>query len=280
MKLGFEIGKSLLGRESKLIRGHAPEVLFPIDRQEQRSRYGIEPVSVPFVGLDRLNCYELNWLSQDGSPSVGGLQITIPVESPAMIESKSLRLYIGGLAHEVFKSKEILQRIIAADLSRCVGSEISAVIVELDDLIRTSIPSNWSRLDTAEGILGRIETTQPGQTDTCPVSLGTSARTVYTHAFRCLCPVTGQPDYATMVICYRGVEIPDQELLAYLMEFREWGCFHETLVERIFVVLHERYCPSRLSVTGHFLRRGGIDINPYRGTEIDHDAVALILSRQ
>lgn len=269
-----------LGRKTKLIRGHAPEALYPIDRQEQRRRYGIAPVNVPFIGLDRLNCYELNWLSQDGSPCVGGLRITIPVESPAVIESKSLKLYLGGLAYERFKSPDALQRIIRADLAHCAGAEITVAMVELDEWIRSPIPPHWFCLDAVKGIQGENSTTQCNPAKVTPHTVCTGARTAYTHAFRSLCPVTGQPDHATMVISCEGAEIPDRQLLAYLMEYRERGCFHETIVERICVDLLDRYFPSRLLVTGHFLRRGGIDINPFRGTEIDHDAVDRIVSRQ
>jgi 7-cyano-7-deazaguanine reductase len=82
--------------------------------------------------------------------------------------------------------------------------------------------------------------------------------------FRSTCPVTGQPDYADVFIRYRGPRIDRAGLLRYLVSYRRYAAFHEDCVERIFVEIGERCRPERLSVYARFMRRGGIDINPFR----------------
>ena len=92
-------------------------------------------------------------------------------------------------------------------------------------------------------------------------------QTHHTHLFRSVCPVTGQPDWASVMVQYVGHRIPPESLLRYLVSFRNHAAFHETTIERIFLDLTQRCAPEHLTVYGRFLRRGGIDINPYRSTD-------------
>ena len=82
--------------------------------------------------------------------------------------------------------------------------------------------------------------------------------------FKSNCPVTGQPDYADVLVRYRGPRIDRESLLRYLVSYREHAAFHEACVERIFIDLSLHCQPMRLTVYARFLRRGGIDINPFR----------------
>ena len=82
--------------------------------------------------------------------------------------------------------------------------------------------------------------------------------------FRSTCPVTGQPDYADIFIRYRGPRIDRAGLLGYLVSYRRHAAFHEACVERIFVDIKRRCRTEQLSVYARFMRRGGIDINPFR----------------
>ncbi len=81
-----------------------------------------------------------------------------------------------------------------------------------------------------------------------------------TSEFTSLCPITGQPDFATITIDY----IPDQlcveskSLKLYLFSFRQMGTFYEEIVNRIYTDLHEQLKPRRLVVNGDFTARGGI----------------------
>ena len=78
------------------------------------------------------------------------------------------------------------------------------------------------------------------------------------------CPVTGQPDWASVDIAYRGPAIDRAGLLRYLVSFRDHAEFHEQCVERLFADITARCAPQRLAVQARYTRRGGLDINPVR----------------
>ena len=85
-----------------------------------------------------------------------------------------------------------------------------------------------------------------------------------TNLFRSLCPVTGQPDYASVSIALTGEAVDPRSLLKYLVSYRAHRGFHEQCVEQIFHDLRSRFTFTALEVQACFTRRGGIDINPYR----------------
>ena len=87
---------------------------------------------------------------------------------------------------------------------------------------------------------------------------------LYSHLLKSNCPVTGQPDWGTLVVDYRGPALDPASLLAYLVSFRQHQDFHEQCVERIFLDLQRLLQPQALSVYARYVRRGGLDINPYR----------------
>ena len=102
------------------------------------------------------------------------------------------------------------------------------------------------------------------------------AETLNTHLFRSKCPVTGQPDWASIEIDYFGPLIKKENLLQYLVSFRNHQSFHESVIETIFVDIL-KYCqPNKLTVAGHFLRRGGLDINPIRTNDVIQDKKHLL----
>jgi 7-cyano-7-deazaguanine reductase len=90
---------------------------------------------------------------------------------------------------------------------------------------------------------------------------------LHSHLLKTNCPVTGQPDWASVFIAYCGKRIVHENLLKYLISFREHQDFHEHCVERIFTDILARCKPSSLSVYARYTRRGGLDINPFRSTQ-------------
>ena len=78
--------------------------------------------------------------------------------------------------------------------------------------------------------------------------------------FTCVCPRTGQPDFATIRITYvpAGLCIELKSLKLYLWSFREEGTFHETVVNRILDDLVQACQPKKMTVVGDFNVRGGI----------------------
>src|SRR4030095_4923352 len=105
-----------------------------------------------------------------------------------------------------------------------------------------------------------------GDSELSPASLAAAGPTVdeslYSRLFRSVCPVTAQPDYASVQLTYRGARIDRGGLLDYLVSFRRHPGFHEHCVERIFTDVWRRCRPEALTVYARFTRRGGIDINP------------------
>ena len=83
--------------------------------------------------------------------------------------------------------------------------------------------------------------------------------------FASLCPITGQPDFATIYISY----VPDEKLVEskslklYLFSFRNHGDFHEDVVNEIMNDLVKLLDPKYIEVWGKFLPRGGLSIDPY-----------------
>ena len=83
--------------------------------------------------------------------------------------------------------------------------------------------------------------------------------------FTSLCPITGQPDFATITISYvpNIKMVESKSLKLYLFSFREHGDFHEDVVNIIMKDLIQLMDPKYIEVTGKFLPRGGISIDPY-----------------
>ena len=80
-----------------------------------------------------------------------------------------------------------------------------------------------------------------------------------------LCPITGQPDFATIYISYVPSErmVESKSLKLYLFSFRNHGDFHEDCVNIIMNDLIKLMDPKYIEVWGKFLPRGGISIDPY-----------------
>ena len=256
-----------LGRRSPPVSGRRPETLHPIARADARRRLGIAEQTLPFSGEDRWTGYELSWLDESGKPQVGGLHVGVPCTSPNIVESKSFKLYLNGLAQVRFGHPSEVAEMLAADLGAATGAAVSVHVSGLSDLVVSQ-----------EGLPGRsLDGLAPARFEyQCNPGLLQRAQprelvleTWHTDLFRSLCPVTAQPDWASILVSYTGPGIVAESLLAYLVSFREYACFHEDAIERIYIDIQQRCQPTRLTVSGHFLRRGGLDINPYRSNEND-----------
>jgi 7-cyano-7-deazaguanine reductase len=83
--------------------------------------------------------------------------------------------------------------------------------------------------------------------------------------FTSLCPITGQPDFATLTIHYIPARkmVESKSLKIYLFSFRNHGAFHEDCVNIVMKDLIKLMNPKYIEVWGKFLPRGGISIDPY-----------------
>jgi len=83
--------------------------------------------------------------------------------------------------------------------------------------------------------------------------------------FTSLCPITGQPDFATIYISYMPDDklVESKSLKLYLFSFRNHGAFHEDCINIILKDLVALMDPKYIEVWGKFLPRGGLSIDPY-----------------
>ncbi len=249
---------SLLGREAAYPAHYDPALLFPIPRAAGRQGLAVDGAP-PFAGHDRWHAYELSWLDPRGKPLVATATLTVPASTPNLIESKSLKLYLNSLNATAFDDAEALRARIAGDLSQAAGGPVDVAfglppVVADDDAID---------IDALEVRIDRYGPPDPGLLQAGSDDVEEVLRS---QLLKSNCPVTGQPDWATVDIAYYGPRIDRAGLLRYLVSFREHAGFHEQCVERIFVDLLARCRPQRLSVEARYTRRGGLDINPWRAT--------------
>lgn len=257
-------GDNPLGRASRYEHGYAPGLLHPVARAEARAELGVDASALPFLGRDDWNAYELSWLNGRGKPQVALAEWSLPCDTPYLIESKSLKLYLNGLADTVFSGgADELSGILERDLSTCAGGPVQVRLWTLAEAVqRPSYAFEGVCLDDLDIAIDEFEL-NPALLEK---ARGDDAEVLYTHLLRSLCPVTGQPDWASVIIDYEGAAIRHESLLRYLVSFRNHSGFHEQVVERIFTDLQSRYDLRRLTVQARFTRRGGLDINPFRST--------------
>lgn len=255
---------SPLGKATEYQNHYAPELLFPIPRQLKRSEIGIADSALPFVGEDLWNAYELSWLNTKGKPVVAVGTFRVPADSPNLIESKSFKLYLNSFNQSTFASIEWVAQTMTRDLSAAAGRPVYVALQALASAptANIGIPAGipLDDLDIA------CDCYQPSP-DLLTTHAGeTVEETLYSHLLKSNCLVTGQPDWAMVVIRYRGRQIDRAGLLRYIVSFRNHNEFHEQCVERIFSDLQAHCQPEALAVHARYTRRGGLDINPFRST--------------
>ncbi|MGE6687541.1 NADPH-dependent 7-cyano-7-deazaguanine reductase QueF [Stutzerimonas stutzeri] len=257
---------SPLGKSSAYVATYSPHLLFPIPRAPKWAELGLTAETLPYQGVDLWNCYELSWLLPSGKPVVAIGEFEIPADSPNIIESKSFKLYLNSLNQSVFESRGALVKVMVDDLSAAAGQPVGVRLRTLDEVAAEGVAPLPGRciddLDVA------IEHYDHPQSRLLVCDAGRMVEeTLHSHLLKSNCPVTGQPDWGSVVVEYRGAALQAESLLTYLVSFRQHADFHEQCVERIFLDLQHLLQPEKLTVYARYVRRGGLDINPYRSTE-------------
>ena len=187
-----------------------------------------------------------------------------------IIESKSFKLYLNSFNGTRFESQEEVESLMRKDLTFVCGVSVDLMIRLIDgsEMLCASLPGE--NLDNLDIDVSEYEVNpfllelEPNGELVC--------KTLNSHLLKSNCLVTGQPDWGSIVIRYEGRQINDASLLKYLISFREHNEFHEQCVERVFVDIMKHCQPKYLTVYARYVRRGGLDINPYRSnyeTEFD-----------
>ena len=250
----------LLGKTAHGSERYAPELLFPIPRSAGRESLNLAET---LYGYDQWHGYELSWLDSTGKPQARVGRFTFFADSPNIVESKSFKLYLNSLNHHVFDSDEAFAQTVLADLEKVSGAKVELELLELD------APELAGMTDL--GLC--IDALDPGVQESEPRADILEAdgeerveEVLYSNLLRSLCPVTAQPDWATVRFYYRGPAIKHASLLAYVLSFRNHQEFHEQCIERMFCHILEQCGAEFLEIQGFYTRRGGLDINPYRST--------------
>ena len=260
--------QSQLGKPVRYADQYDASLLFPIARAAKREEIGVSGPP-PFFGADLWTAFELSWLNKRGKPQVAIAHFTVPCETPNIVESKSLKLYLGSYNGTVFASADEVRERLRADLSEAVwrGAPAPSTIGvrlllpdlfdqepvhELDGLSLDRLDIECTHYTPAPELLRAAEGEQPVE------------EVLVSNLLKSNCLVTGQPDWGSVQIRYTGAQIDQEGLLRYLVSFRNHNEFHEQCVERIFMDIWRRCRPSRLAVYARYTRRGGLDINPLR----------------
>ncbi|MBS1139889.1 MAG: cyclohydrolase [Proteobacteria bacterium] len=255
---------SPLGKATEYQSHYAPELLYPIPRQLKRSELGIVDAELPFVGEDLWNAYELSWLNPKGKPVVAVGTFRVPANSPNLIESKSFKLYLNSFNQSTFDNIATVSATMTHDLSTAAGSPVVVALELLSARPEALIGlPDGTLLDELDITCDRYQP-DPALLATLPSE--SVEETLYSHLLKSNCLVTGQPDWAMVVIRYHGKPIDRAGLLRYIVSFRNHNEFHEQCVERIFTDIQAHCRPEALAVHARYTRRGGLDINPFRSS--------------
>jgi 7-cyano-7-deazaguanine reductase len=262
--------QSQLGKPAQYTDHYDASLLFPISRAPKREEIGLA-ASLPFFGADLWTAYELSWLTPRGKPQVAIAHVTVPCETPNIVESKSFKLYLNSFTNSAFDSADAVRDRIRADVSEAVWrgaasqSSVGVRVImpdlfdmeavhELDGLSLDRLDIECTEYTPAPHLLKSAIGEQPVE------------ETLVSNLLKSNCLVTGQPDWGSVQIHYTGPQIDQGSLLQYIVSFRNHNEFHEQCVERIFMDVWTRCKPTRLSVYARYTRRGGLDINPFRSS--------------
>lgn len=257
---------SPLGKSSEYVSTYTPSLLFPIPRAAKWAELGLSADTLPYTGVDVWNCFELSWLLPSGKPVVAIGEFSIPADSPNIIESKSFKLYLNSLNQTPFASVDALEKVLVQDLSGAAGKPVGVKVRRLEEVEAegmVSLPGGC--IDDLDITVSSYDHPQPELLRCDPARI--VEESLHSHLLRSNCPVTSQPDWGSVCITYTGAALDHASVLAYLVSFRQHSDFHEQCVERIFTDLQRLLQPQKLTVFARYVRRGGLDINPYRSTE-------------
>ena len=256
-----------LGKPTRYPETYDEGLLYPVERAPQRRALGIE--ALPFAGFDRWTAWEVAWLDGAGRPRAAIAQFDVPCTSPRIVESKSVKLWLASLYNERFASVDAVRDVLSVALDRATGAAVA---------MRIDLAGSWAHYARHETDATAIDDALPVERPDAPnadllrAHGGAVRESLVARTFRSVCPVTGQPDHASVTLTYHGSRIDHASLAAYLYGYRRHPGFHEDCAERMFIDVWRRCAPARLAVDASFTRRGGIDIRPFRTSDPDFAA--------
>ena len=263
----------ILGQSTSYPKTYAPDMLYPIPRALGRANLAL-PADALSIGMDWWQVFEMSWLNSHGISQVAMARLAIPATSDYIVESKSLKLYFNSLNFTEFDNQQAVKATVEKDLSACLKTDVTFEIFEVN--IANSLPISAPQGDCIDNALDIIGKKIAIVSDVNPSSLtvanhgasNSQLQILHSHLLRSNCPVTNQPDWGTLEIQIDSQAIDRAGLLEYILSFRQHNGFHEQCVEQIFSDLTQVFAPKTLMVRAWYTRRGGIDINPCRVSDI------------
>ena len=222
----------VLGKKSKKLNFSGKDLLDSIPRNRKKIEHGI----------DIWNVYDFMFKDKKEVPHLKVLEIIIPSNSKFIVESKSMKLYLNSFYDIAFTNQSEILKKIKRDLKSLIKDDVKLRFIDKFSVEPKNINLNQSNCETIQ-----------------------RRKIIKFNGFRSICPVTSQPDFANIYI-YSSDSLSRDWLLSYLTSFKDHGDFHEQCIESVFNTILRNFNPEHLEVAGRFQRRGGIDINPVRGT--------------
>ena len=263
---------------------YSPETLYPIARSMGRDAIGWQDDKLA-VGVDWWQAFEMSWLNSQGISQVAIARFGIPASSPFIVESKSLKLYLNSINFTEFSGWDDVQALIAKDLSACVQAEVTVELFDLNDdlndkatglliaqpegvCIDAALANSSEKVALTEHPDASLLAKNESDLRDSEKEVGKNF-SFYSNLLRSNCPVTNQPDWGTLAVSISSEKpVNTANMLRYILSFRQHNGFHEQCVEQIFADLSQYYQPIELMVRAWYTRRGGIDINPCRVSDM------------
>ena len=269
-----------LGQSSQYKSEYDASLLVREPRSSNRKHLGIKEKSLPFIGCDVWNGYEVSALTNNGVPVCGVAKVVYPSDSKYIVESKSMKLYwntfnmtkMGDTFDKVIKN---LEETASKDLSKYLQTDVRVTVFPTSDTFSNNNPytdKNYKRLENtdeidAESYYVDVYSETASLLETKHLNSTNKPYKVMSSLLKSNCRVTSQPDWGDVFISLEGTKHPsDKELLKYIISFRDECHFHEEICETIFTRLNNTFEPRSLMVACLYVRRGGWDINPIRTT--------------
>ena len=269
-----------LGQSSQYKSEYDASLLVREPRSSNRKHLGIKEKSLPFIGCDVWNGYEVSALTNNGVPVCGVAKVVYPSDSKYIVESKSMKLYwntfnmtkMGDTFDKVIKN---LEDTASKDLSKYLQTDVRVTVFPTSDTFSNDNPftdKNYKRLENtneidAESYYVDVYSETASLLETKHSNSTNKPYKVMSSLLKSNCRVTSQPDWGDVFISLEGTKHPsDKELLKYIISFRDECHFHEEICETIFTRLNNTFEPRALMVACLYVRRGGWDINPIRTT--------------
>jgi 7-cyano-7-deazaguanine reductase len=252
-----------------------PSLLVAVPRHLNRTQYDIQEESLPFVGMDAWNAYEFSTLLANGFPVSGWLKFSYSSDSPNIVESKSVKLYLNSynMARIIDSMSDIwmIEDKITGDLSNAVGEDVDVSLFLGDVNTIPPIAGDFVSLESycnVEKMEFKDYNESASILEVVP-SIGRYERW-RSNSLRSNCRVTNQPDWGDVYVHIKGDKaITPESLLRYIVSMRKENHFHEEICECIYKRLWDLLQPEELFVACLYTRRGGIDINPVRASNWD-----------